>query len=1290
MNQPLTPLSHSDDAVLEPSDLTPLSLRDRQLRSLFETALDAMAIADDQGQYIEVNWAACELFGLPREELIGRCIAEFTEPGVDFTPTWQQFQQQGQMRGEFRLVRADGAIREVEYAATAHFIPHCHLSIIRDITERKQAEAKIQQLTQQLEQRVLERTRQLEETQAKLQLTHNCYQMVLEHQMSDRQHAEKEWQQSEDKFRAIFQQAGVGINQADLSGRFIQVNPGFCQLLGYTETELLQLTFQQVTHPDDLTGKSELIRQLYNGDIDSCILEQRYIHKNGSVVWTNSVLSILRDPQGNPISDLAIVQDISDRKQAELALQHSEAMKRAMWEALPDLIIRMRRDGICLEVKPSSVFPITVPASEMVGCHLYDFLPCEVAAQRLAAAERALQTGELQSCEFSLVINDRMRWREMRMVPLQVDEVLVVIRDITDRKQAELALSQSEAENRAIMSAIPDLMFYVNRSGVYLNYLHAPQFANLVDAGVNPINRSLTDVLPPEVAQRQLFYIQIALDTSEVQTYEQQVRIDGKLYYEEVRVIPVEADKVLFMIRDISDRKQMELALQQSEAENRAILRSIPDLLFYVNAEGVYLNYLHNPSFPDLIESSINPIGQRLEDTLPPEVARRQRYHLEQVVRTGEIQAYEQETWIDNTLYYEEVRVIPVEGDKVLFAIRDISALKQAEIALREERSLFIGGPTVVFKWQNAEGWPVEYVSPNVRSQLGYEPEFFLQTRSHYVDLVHPDDRMRVAQDIQNRLQAGERYYEQEYRLRRADGEYCWLYDFTKVAYTPQGQIAHFLGYVQDISDRKAIETQRQQAEAQLQGLLVRTQLVNSISTQIRSSLDLETILQNAVNAIYSAIQVDICTFGWYRAQANSPSWEIVMERKVPELPSWLGQYAPDNFLIGFEKIFQGQVYCVDRSSQLSDEQLRSFCQTHGISAYVCIPIHTAGQQIGGFELGRIAGDRPWSSEEIELLQEVTNQVAIAIEQAELYRASEEKSSELSQAYWELQQAQTRLIQVEKMSSLGQLVAGIAHEINNPVSFIYGNLHPASDYARQLISLVQLYQQSYPQPLSAIATELEAIDFDYLASDFPELLNSMKTGASRIRDIVKSLRTFSRLDEADFKRVNLHESLDSTLVILQNRLNGRAGEPKINVIKNYGDIPRIECYSGLLNQVFLNLLSNAVDAIEQQRSYLELEAEEDYQGEITITTTLSQENWLCISIEDNGCGMSLEVQKKIFNPFFTTKPVGKGTGMGLATSYQIIVEDHGGNLQCISTLGQGTNLIIELPISAQKNLSCQL
>ncbi|MDI9639138.1 ATP-binding protein [Geitlerinema splendidum] len=323
-------------------------------------------------------------------------------------------------------------------------------------------------------------------------------------------------------------------------------------------------------------------------------------------------------------------------------------------------------------------------------------------------------------------------------------------------------------------------------------------------------------------------------------------------------------------------------------------------------------------------------------------------------------------------------------------------------------------------------------------------------------------------------------------------------------------------------------------------------------------------------------------------------------------------------------------------------------------------------------------------------MQEVTNQVAIAIEQAELYRASEEKSSELSQAYWELQQAQTRLIQVEKMSSLGQLVAGIAHEINNPVSFIYGNLHPASDYARQLISLVQLYQQSYPQPLSAIAAELEAIDFDYLASDFPELLNSMKTGASRIRDIVKSLRTFSRLDEADFKRVNLHESLDSTLVILQNRLNGRAGEPKINVIKNYGDIPRIECYSGLLNQVFLNLLSNAVDAIEQQRSYLELEAEEDYQGEITITTTLSQENWLCISIEDNGCGMSLEVQKKIFNPFFTTKPVGKGTGMGLATSYQIIVEDHGGNLQCISTLGQGTNLIIELPISAQRNLSCNL
>ncbi|OCQ89603.1 hypothetical protein BCD67_13300 [Oscillatoriales cyanobacterium USR001] len=309
-------------------------------------------------------------------------------------------------------------------------------------------------------------------------------------------------------------------------------------------------------------------------------------------------------------------------------------------------------------------------------------------------------------------------------------------------------------------------------------------------------------------------------------------------------------------------------------------------------------------------------------------------------------------------------------------------------------------------------------------------------------------------------------------------------------------------------------------------------------------------------------------------------------------------------------------------------------------------------------------------------IERINAEAAVRASEIQLRQQTEELETTLKK----LQATQTQLIQAEKMSSLGQLVAGIAHEINNPVSFIYGNLEPATDYANNLIDLIRLYQEHYPSPSPIISDFTEDIDFEYLASDFAKLLESMKNGATRIRDIVKSLRTFSRLDEADLKPVDIHENIESTLMILQNRLNSSSGKGEISVVKNYGNLPLVECYGGLLNQVFLNLLVNAIDAIEQRRESLESTEKSNYVGEITIATSTTSENQVLISINDNGCGMSPEVQEKIFNPFFTTKPVGKGTGMGLATGYQIVTENHHGHLHCCSTLGKGTEFRIELPV----------
>jgi PAS domain S-box-containing protein len=286
-----------------------------------------------------------------------------------------------------------------------------------------------------------------------------------------------------------------------------------------------------------------------------------------------------------------------------------------------------------------------------------------------------------------------------------------------------------------------------------------------------------------------------------------------------------------------------------------------------------------------------------------------------------------------------------------------------------------------------------------------------------------------------------------------------------------------------------------------------------------------------------------------------------------------------------------------------------------------------------------------------------------------------QKTVELETTLLELQQTQSQLIQSEKMSALGQLVAGIAHEINNPVNFIYGNLPHINEYVQDLISLLCSYQEEYLEPSDKLLSQLEEVDCEYLLSDLPKLLSSMKIGANRIREIVLSLRSFSRLDEAEMKAVDIHEGIDSTLLIIQNRLKNKLGI-KIQLIKNYNALPNVECYAGQLNQVFMNVICNAIDALESEI--------DNTTPTIEISTYLKEDNQqkgkrVVITITDNGSGIPENVQAQIFNPFFTTKEIGKGTGLGLSISYQIIVEKHKGIFKCSSNPGR-TEFWIEIPL----------
>lgn len=357
-----------------------------------------------------------------------------------------------------------------------------------------------------------------------------------------------------------------------------------------------------------------------------------------------------------------------------------------------------------------------------------------------------------------------------------------------------------------------------------------------------------------------------------------------------------------------------------------------------------------------------------------------------------------------------------------------------------------------------------------------------------------------------------------------------------------------------------------------------------------------------------------------------------------------------------------------------------------GIESMLDAPIRLSGRTIGVLCIEQVGSSRHWAPEEESFARSISDLIALALEARDRNQAEtqvRQQAQALKNTLMELKHTQTQMIQSEKMSSLGQMVAGVAHEINNPVNFIFGNTNYASEYVQELLTVLKLYQRYYPNPAPEIQEQLAVTDLEFLVEDLPKLLASMRVGAERIREIVRSLRIFSRLDEAEFKAANLHEGIDSALMILYHRLKATPDRPEIQIIKEYGEIPYLDCYPGQLNQVFMNILSNAIDALEEYNPQRSGEEMEQHPRWIRIRTGMIGQDWIRIQIADNGTGIQESQRSKLFDPFFTTKPVGKGTGLGLSISYQIVVEKHSGTLQCCSAIGQGAEFTIDLPLWKQ-------
>ncbi|MEP6500482.1 PAS domain-containing sensor histidine kinase [Microcoleus vaginatus] len=855
-------------------------------------------------------------------------------------------------------------------------------------------------------------------------------------------------------------------------------------------------------------------------------------------------------------------------------------------------------------------------------------------AKTLCTADRKRYRAEqeLMKAKSDLETQVEKRTLQLQLANEQLQE------QILDSQTTKQALQKNYNLLFAVINSTPAALFVKDIQGRYL-MLNAAG-ASIIGKSVDDIiGRDDSELFPPEIAGNIRKTDRPIMTAGKTQAIEEELPVKGNLrtflstksaYRDGLGNI----SGIVSIARDITESKQAEIANRSLAA----ILEATPDFVGICNLEGraVYINKAGR---------KMVGIGEN-EDISNRQVAEftpaSGRSTLNQAIAT----AVSEGVWSGETTFLSTSGLeIPVSqviishsapGDKLPYIstiARDISDRKEAEQALQLSQARFAGiveiaddaiisvdaEQKIILFNQGAErifGWSAaEAIGQSLSLLL---PEAFVAPHSHLVSNFNGG--VKQARKMGNR---------KEIFARRRDGT-----EFPAEASISKLEVAGeiiFTAILRDVTASREAEEFVRLSEERYRSLAMATA---------------QMVWMTDANGI---------------AEKPEPDWIAYTGLSSEDKDYWIKSVHPEDR----DRTIQAWMGAIETKSLYEIEhRLRAADGSYRHFWVRGVPILAADGSI-----------REWVGTHTDISDRV--QVLEALKQSEgQYRS---QAAKLEKAVQELHQTQTQLIQTEKISSLGQLVAGVAHEINNPINFIYGNITHATQYATDLLGLLHLYQEKYPNPVPEIVEAAEDIEVDFLMEDFTRILESMKVGADRIRDLVVSLRNFSRLDESQMKLVDIHEGIESTLLILQHRIKANVLRPAIEIIKEYGNFPPVECYVGQLNQVFMNLLGNAIDALEDYNSNHSSKETSSRPNRIRISTSANSDT-VTIRIADNGKGINQEVIGKLFDPFFTTKAVGKGTGLGLSISYQIIVEKHRGKLQCISTPGEGAEFIIEIPI----------